>query len=144
MVYQSYIENAVTWAREQMGSDAYRFLCLAFVEDAFEKGNGIEVFGGSTAKESAEAYGVQADATAPPEGAFVFYDCSGPIDGIEKNWGHVGLSCGGGRVIHAWDKVREDDTLAVEQLQGAPGWTAPHYIGWVSVERIMQGHRKRA
>jgi cell wall-associated NlpC family hydrolase len=140
MVYQSYVGNAVAWAREQMGSDAYRFLCLAFVEDAFEKGNGIEIFGGSTAKESAEVYGVRADATMPPAGAFVFYDCSGPIDGVEKNWGHVGLSCGGGRVIHAWDRVREDDTLAVEQLQGAPGWTAPRYVGWVPVERIMLGH----
>jgi hypothetical protein len=94
VVYQAYIDNAVRWAKEQIGSDAYQFLCLAFVEDAFEKANGIEIFGESTAKESAEAYGVQVSPAIPPIGTFVFYDCSGPIDGLEKNWGHVGLSCG--------------------------------------------------
>jgi len=90
MSYQSYIANAVKWAREQMGSADYRFRCLAFVEDAYEKANGVEIFGESTAKESAEAFGVKADLAIPPAGAFVFYDCSGPIDEIEKNWGHVG------------------------------------------------------
>lgn len=140
---QPYIENALQWAREQLGSGAYRFLCLSFVEDAYEEGNAIEIFGGDSAKESAELYGVQSSSSVPPRGAFVFYDCSGPLDGVEKNWGHVGLSCGDGNVIHAWDQVREGNYLAVEQLEGAPGWTHPKYIGWVSAERILQGHRKR-
>ncbi len=144
MDYQTYIENAVKWAKEQLGSDAYLFMCLAFVEDAYEKGNAIEIFGGSTATESAEEYGVHTEPETPPLGAFVFYACSGPIKGVEKNWGHVGLSCGDGRVIHAWDKVREDDYLAIEHLAGAPGWTSPRYIGWTPVERIMQGHQKRS
>jgi len=141
MDYQSYVQNAIRWAKKQLESRDYRFLCLAFVEDAYEQSNGIEIFGGSTAKESAEAYAVQGEAGVPPPGAFVFYDCIGPIDGITKNWGHVGLSCGDGKVIHAWDKVREDDYLAVEQLEATPGWTTPRYIGWVGVERILQGHR---
>jgi cell wall-associated NlpC family hydrolase len=142
MNYQTYIKNAVEWAKERLGSDKYTFLCLAFVEDAYEKSNKIEIFGGSTAKESADEYGVQINSIIPPPGAFVFYDCSGPIDGLEKNWGHVGLCRGKGRVIHAWDKVREDNYRAIEQLKGAPGWTSPRYIGWAPVERIMQGHRK--
>jgi len=49
---------------------------------------------------------------------------------------------GDGKVIHGWDQVREDDYRAVEQLPGPPGWTNPRYIGWVSVERILQGHRQ--
>jgi cell wall-associated NlpC family hydrolase len=141
--YQAYIENALTWAREQLGSRKYQFLCLAFVEDAYETANHIEIFGGSSAKESAEEYGVQTDPVPPPAGTFVFYESSGPFDGIERDWGHVGLSCGDGRVIHAWDQVREDDYLAIEHLQGAPGWTAPRYIGWTPVERIMQGYQKK-
>jgi len=84
---------------------------------------------------------VLAEAGVPPRGAFVFYDCIGTIDGVTKNWGHVGLSCRDGQVIHAWDEVREDAYLAVEQLEAAPGWTAPRYLGWVGVDRILQGHR---
>lgn len=143
MDYQPYIENAIKWAKEQLGSRAYTSLCLSFVEDAYEKGNGIEVLGGSSARESAEQYGVQMSSSIPPRGAFVFYDCSGPLHGEEKNWGHVGLSYGDGNIIHGWNQVREDNYLAVQQLQGPPGWTQPQYIGWVSVEWILHGHRKR-
>ena len=143
MDHQAYIENALEWSRQQLGSRDYRFLCLAFVEDAYEQGNGIEIFGADCAKGSAELYGVQTSASLPPKGTFVFYDCSGPIAGVEKNWGHVGISCGDGNIIHGWDQVREDHYLAVEQLAGAPGWTPPHYIGWTPVERILQGHRRK-
>jgi cell wall-associated NlpC family hydrolase len=118
-------------------------MCLAFVEEAYEKGNAIEIFGGSTATESAEAYGVQKTAALPPRGVFVFYACSGTLEGVYQNWGHVGLSLGDGQVIHAWQVVRQDHYLEVEKLPGAPGWTAPQYIGWTPVERIMQGHRPR-
>jgi len=48
--YQYFIENAVKWAIEHLGSGGYPFLCLAFVEDAYEQANGIEIFGGRTAK----------------------------------------------------------------------------------------------
>jgi cell wall-associated NlpC family hydrolase len=143
MDYQLYIENAIKWAREKLGSKDYVSLCLCFVEDAYEKGNGIEMFGGSSAKESAEQYGVQLSSSAPPRGAFVFYECSGPVDGVPKDWGHVGLSYGDGNIIHCWDQVREDNYLAVEQLQGPPGWTSPKYIGWTPVERLLQGYRTK-
>ncbi len=143
MDYQPYIENAIKWAREQLESRADASLCLSFVEDAYEEGNGIEIFGESSAKESADQYGVQTSPSIPPRGAFVFYDCSGMLHGVKKNWGHVGLSCEDGNIIHGWDQVREDNYLAIEQLQGPPGWTRPQYIGWVSVERILRGHRKK-
>jgi cell wall-associated NlpC family hydrolase len=136
------VENAIHWAQNQLGSKDYPFRCLAFVEDAYEKGNEIEIFGGSTAKESADMYGLQTGADIPSRGAFVFYNCLGSIDGLHKNWGHVGLSCGNGKVIHAWDRVREDDYRAVEELQAAPGWTQPQYIGWTPVERILQGRKE--
>jgi hypothetical protein len=113
------------------------------VEDAYEEPNRIEVFGGSAARESADQYGVRHTDAVPPEGAFVFYDCRGPVNGVERNWGHVGISCGKGNVVPAWDAVREDDYRDVEKLPGAPGWTRPKYIGWTAAERILQGHCKR-
>jgi len=49
----------------------YQYICLAFVEDAYEFGNKIEMFGGSTATESANEYGVN-PVGQPPRGSFVF------------------------------------------------------------------------
>lgn len=136
------VENAIRWARAQIGSAAYPFRCLAFVEDAYEIANDIEIFGGSTAKESADSYRLTADGL-PPAGAFVFYDCFGTLFDSYQNWGHVGLSLGDGRVIHAWDQVRIDGCRAVETLAGAPGWTSPRYLGWAGADQILRGHRRR-
>jgi cell wall-associated NlpC family hydrolase len=142
--WQNYIKNAIEWAQAQLGSEAYAFRCLAFVEDAYEIANRVEIFGGSSAKESADEYGTWREPSTPPPGTFVFYDNSGTLFDTYKNWGHVGLSLGNGRVIHAWDKVRIDGYLDVEQLQGVEGWTHPQYIGWTPVERIFEGHYKKS
>ena len=45
------------------------------------------------------------------------------------------ISLGDGRVIHAWDKVRIDDYLAIEKLTALTG-DHPEYLGWVAIERI--------
>lgn len=138
-----YIDNAIAWARRQLGRDDYGFRCLAFVEDAYEQANTIEIFGGSSAKESADEYGVDGDMTDAPRGAFVFYGMTGEISGERANYGHVGLHLGDGLVIHAWDEVRINSIAAIEMLEPAEGWTQPHYIGWAPVERILQGHEVR-
>ena len=137
-----YIDNAIAWARARLGDDGYSFRCLAFVEDAYEQSNGIEMFGGDCAKESADEYGVTGTPQGiPPCGAFVFYDMSGELFEVHANYGHVGLHLGDGRIVHAWDEVRIDDIHAVESLEPADGWTQPRYIGWAPVERILEGHR---
>lgn len=139
---ERYIDNALAWAMAQQGREDYCFRCLAFVEDAYEEGNAIEIFGGSTAKESADEYGVAGTSPGePPRGAFIFYDMSGELFDERANYGHVGLHIGQGRIIHAWDVVRIDDYAAVEALEPAEGWTAPRYLGWAPVERILRGHR---
>lgn len=135
------VERAIQWALAQVGSNAYPSRCLAFVEDAYELGNDIEIFGGSTAKEAADGYGLETG--QPPPGAFVFYDCFGSLSGVYQNWGHVGLALGDGRVSHAWGRVRIDSYLDVEKLAGAPGWGQPRYLGWTGVARSLQGHCKR-
>jgi cell wall-associated NlpC family hydrolase len=119
--------------------------CLAFVEDAYERPNGIEVFGAGSAAESAALYGTRAYVAAapPPAGAFVFYACGGPVDGVHRDWGHVALAVGDGRVVHALDHVRVDDAVAIESMSLGPRWTLPRLIGWTSPERILEGHVPR-
>jgi hypothetical protein len=141
--FKAYIENAIRWAQERLGSTDYATRCLAFVEDAYEESNHVEIFGGDDAKASADQYEAEHNTGLPPIGAFVFYDCFGTLRGTYKNWGHVGLCIGDKKVIHAWDAVRIDDYLAVQELASAPGWTKPRYLGWAPIERIFVGYRKK-
>lgn len=128
---------AVAWAMSRLGDRTYTGKCYGFIEDAIEYGNGIVLDGqGSTATEAADAYHPTTTGT-PPRGAYVFYDCTGPLHGATRNWGHMGLSLGDGRVIHAWDTVRIDDLHGIEQLTPRPGWTRPAYRGWVPIERVL-------
>ena len=138
-------DSAMRWALDRMGDRSYSGRCLAFVEDAIERPNGIEIFGGSSARESAEQYGpgqYQAHAP-PPAGSLVFYACEGPADGAWRDWGHVGIALGDGRVAHAWDEVRVDEATQIEALPPVSGWTSARLIGWVPLARVLEGHRVR-
>lgn len=137
--WQTLAENATAWARARVGATTYATRCLAFVEDAIERGNGIEIFGGDYAAESARVYGVGPSDEAPPFGALVFYDSVGELHGVRQDWGHVGLSVGDGIVIHAWDRVRIDGYLEVESLTPAPGWERASLIGWAPLSRVLEG-----
>jgi hypothetical protein len=136
---------AVAWALARVGDEGYALRCLAFVEDAYERANDIEVFGGASATESAALYGLRpyAAEAPPPAGSLVFFACGGPVEGTWRDWGHVGLALGDGRVVHAWDVVRVDPAAAIEALEPAAGWTQPRLTGWVAPERILEGHRSR-
>ena len=143
---ESAIASAATrWAVDRIGDRSYSGRCLAFVEDAIERANAIEIFGGSTARESAEQYGPgQYDADAPPPaGSLVFYSCEGPADGAWRDWGHVGIALGDGRVAHAWDEVRVDEATQIETLPPVPGWTPARLVGWVPLGRVLEGHQPR-
>jgi cell wall-associated NlpC family hydrolase len=142
VIPQDYIVNAVNWAKSRLGNTNHRGKCLAFVEDAYEQSNNVEIFGGDTAQESAEQYQADNPNTLPPIGAFVFYACEGPIEGVHYNWGHVGLYIGEGGVIHAWDQIRLDSLADMPNLVPPPGWTRLYYIGWAPVEVIFRGFRK--
>jgi len=130
-------KNMILWAKDKLGSSEYAGWCLSFIEDALEKSNGIEIFGGDSAKESAVLYADAMRQGSPERGAFVFYDCicrgpDGPV-----NWGHCGIGLGEGRVIHAWDTVRVDDYRGIEDMTALSG-SHPKYIGWVPVERVLK------
>jgi cell wall-associated NlpC family hydrolase len=143
--HETYAAAAVAWALARVGQRTTPGRCLAFVEDAYERANAIEVFGGSSAAESASAYGTRPydAATPPPAGSFVFFACGGPIGGVTREWGHVGLAVGDGRVVHALDEVRVDDAPAIEAMSMGSGWSSPRLIGWTGSERILEGHRPR-
>ena len=129
-------ENMIRWAESKLGSTEYALRCLAFIEDALEISNHIEIFGGDSAKESCELYRDALQGGVPERGAFVFYDCLCPSENGPVNWGHCGISYGDGRVIHAWDMVRIDDYLAIEKLTALTG-DHPKYLGWVALERVL-------
>jgi cell wall-associated NlpC family hydrolase len=97
-----------------IGSVEYKYKCLAFIEDSYEQGANIELRGYSYAYEAAIKHNAKKNDSVPPKGAYVFYDCYGTLNGKYQNWGHVGLSIGEGKVIHAWDRVRLDEYLKVE------------------------------
>ncbi len=141
--FELYVANAIHWAQDHLGATDYAGRCLAFVEDAYEKSNRVEIFGGSSAQESADEYGAAQNTGEPPIGAFVFYACAGPVGDEIKNWGHVGLFIGEGKVIHAANTVRIDHYLDVQHLTLAPGWTLPQFIGWAPIERIFVGYRQK-
>ena len=56
MRMEKLIENMIRLAESKLGSKEYAGCCLAFIEDALEISNHIEVFGGDSAKESCELY----------------------------------------------------------------------------------------
>jgi len=94
----------------------------------------MELDGYSYAKEAADNHNAEKNTGVPPKGAYVFYDCCGTINGKYRNWGHVGISVGEGKIIHAWDTVRMDNYLEVQNLKAAEGWTSPRYTGWIPAE----------
>ncbi|HPT72361.1 MAG TPA: NlpC/P60 family protein [Candidatus Cloacimonadota bacterium] len=140
-ILSQYFERAKEWALNFLESKEYNTRCLAFVEDAYEIPNHIEIFGGDTATESAQEYNASHTEEEPLIGAFVFYSCSGMLHDQYKDWGHVGLYLGEGKVIHAWDKVRIDPLKDMENLSVPPGWTKLVYLGWAPQERIFEGYR---
>lgn len=135
--------RAGQWAMQWEGRAEYRGKCLAFVEDALEEANQLELFGGDTATESADIYEAGNADMAPPCGALVFYDWEGELCGEFRNWGHVGLMLEDGQAIHAWDKVRIDDYTAIADLSVPPGSTPLRYRGWAPLQRVLLGFQRQ-
>lgn len=108
-------EGSIAWALARQGDTSYYFWCLKFVANAF----GVNAAGYATAQAAANALGVRDRAAGPgaaPRGALVFFRYVS--EGV--SYGHVGISLGDGRMVHA---VR---TVRVEAL----GPWAGSYLGW--------------
>ena len=127
----------IRWAEDRLGETQYAGWCLSFIEDALEIPNGIEIFGGDSAKASALLYADAMRQGKPERGAFVFYDCICNSEQGPVNWGHCGISIGNENVIHAWDVVRIDNYLDIERMTALSG-DHPRYIGWIPIERVLK------
>ncbi len=117
------VEAAIGWALARTGSGAYDYLCLKFVQDAYQYGAHTAIERFSYAKQAADALGAALNQGVPPRGAFVFYHWWGSIHGVYRDWGHAALSLGDGWVVHARGRVREDryDALGLSYI----GWAWP-------------------
>ena len=128
-------DNMIDWAMALLGKQEYVGWCLSFVEDALEQSNGIEIFGGDSAKESYLLYRDALRTGVPERGSFVFYDClCHTPDGV-MDWGHCGIALDEGNVIHAWDRIRIDRYEDIESLSAFG--EHPKYLGWVPIERVL-------
>lgn len=135
--YVELIDRMIAWAEARLGHAEYAGWCLSFAEDALEISNGIEIFGGDSARESYDLYQDVLRTDEPERGAFVFYDCLCQSENGLVNWGHCGICCGQGQIIHAWDVVRKDDYHAIEEMTALTG-DHPKYLGWVPVARVLR------
>jgi len=115
------ITKAIAWAEKMIGDTSYAYECQIFVGDTYrETGTSPATY--TCAKAAADALDAKDSSGTPPRGAYVFYDWSGTLNRVYKNWGHVGLSVGNGKIIHA------SETNPVEKSQyDKIGLT---YIGW--------------
>ncbi|MDH7600024.1 MAG: hypothetical protein QHH07_10400 [Sedimentisphaerales bacterium] len=138
---QEQIDRAVRWARSMVGrrydrtkrygKGNYYYACLGFVYDAYVK-TGTPV-GGSygIAYSSAEALNAPKNRwiVPSPKGAWVFYGC--------PPYGHVAISMGEGRVIHA----RTDPAAGQAEIRIDHYLAASPYVGWAWPQ---QPHRPRS
>lgn len=127
--------NMIDWAMEFVGQQKYVGWCLSFVEDAIEQSNGIEIFGGDSAKESYLLYRDALRTGILERGSVVFYDCLCHTPEGVMDWGHCGIALEEGKVIHAWDRIRIDRYQEIESLSAFG--EHPSYLGWVPLERIL-------
>ena len=115
------VTKAIAWAEKMIGKGGYTYDCQTFVGDTYRK-TGTSPVGYTCAKAAADALDAKDSSGTPPRGAYVFYNWSETLKGVYKNWGHVGLSIGDGKIIHA------SGTNPVEKSQyDKIGLT---YIGW--------------
>jgi len=96
-------DGAINWANSKLGSHEYNFYCVAFVYRAFYHGAGINSSSYINAKTAANHLVRNTDRT-PPRGAVVFYDYWATLNGKYANYGHIAISLGDGRIIHAFGR----------------------------------------
>ena len=102
------VEAAVAWARRQIGSNAYKGRCQAFVADAYHLGAGMPRKSASTAKAARYMWRRSMSRTGIPVGAAVYFDSP-----TSPAAGHVGLHVGNGLVIHAFGRVKQMTISAI-------------------------------
>jgi hypothetical protein len=120
---EDWVEKVINWAFEQEGKDYWKEYCMAFVSDAFkvcenrpgspnELKNNLENAGKFYSKENN---------WVPPRGSLVFFSATGEY----APHGHIGISLGDRKVIHAYQTVKEETIADIESLSYIDS-----YLGW--------------
>ena len=120
--------RAITWAVGQQGARQYDGWCLRFVAHAF----GAEKFA-ATATLAANELGPRDGNKSflnAPAGSLLWFTWGDADRG--RNVGHVGISLGDGRMVHALDSVR------VVQIEGSRFWHS-RYRGWTPAPASWTG-----
>ena len=121
------VEKTIKWAKSQKGKWRKSYRCLEFVQLAYK--NAGKNLGGpyGSAKNLAnklERKGKLKKQGIPPRGALVFYDWT--------KCGHVGISLGKGKVIHAYTSKGKVE-IKISQYKNIPGC---RYIGWTEYTNL--------
>src|SRR5262249_35059210 len=108
----STVEAAIAWAEARKGDTTLDYPCFTMVHNAYPA---ARLAIGTPPPPDYAAWDWWAMRPSqqhggdrnPPRGALVFWSWTGTVDGKTRNWGHVGISLGNGRVISTlfYDRV---------------------------------------
>ena len=134
---QDKIEEAISWANNEIGNDEWTNLCLKFVSLAY--GLGANVNAKTTGwdwpndainKLGTKFYSID-NCGNPPRGALIFFSGQGkhPKTKIDyKKYGHIGIYLGDGVLIHAYGTVKIQNIIGAKGIEGEK--YIDSYIGW--------------
>jgi hypothetical protein len=115
---------AVAWAKSQLGSRLWAYRCELFVEQAFGTSGQFR-----TAWAAAQRLGLRPSAVArAPAGALLFF----APDAANDDFGHVGVSLGGGKMVSALN------TVQITNVSKSRYWSSL-YRGWATAPSAWPG-----
>ncbi len=118
-------DQAIKWAKNQLGKNDWNGYCLAFVSQAYSSAGISSSVSGRLpdAKTAANKY-KPVKKGEPPKGAVVFFDWWGTVKGEYANWGHVGIYIGNDKFIHAENGVKTSTFSSYYMKKNGD------YLGW--------------
>jgi cell wall-associated NlpC family hydrolase len=118
-------DQAIKWAKNQLGKNDWNGYCLAFVSQAYSSAGISSSVSGRLpdAKTAANKY-KPVKKGEPPKGAVVFFDWWGTVKGEYANWGHVGIYIGNDKFIHAEKGVKTSTFSSYYMKKNGD------YLGW--------------
>ena len=124
----SAVDAAVNWALSKQGVTSYDYWCLKFSLDAYRIGANVPKTSADFARlwwDQRPTAQHRGDFNAP-KGALVFWSAWLTLDGIYRDWGHVAISLGDGRVVTTYgpDGVRGVHIMNINVGSG-------RYLGWI-------------
>jgi hypothetical protein len=127
--------EAARWAENRVGTEGWRWGCLNFVANAYDR----QGAGWDTAILMArELTLTRSSPENAPIGALVFWDAA-PANG---HAGHVGIHVGGGNVVHAIGRTPMEVRVRQDNMRGLSirdtGIAAAPYIGWATAPAVWR------